>query len=163
MDRYTSDFFGLIQLNSIEDDYDAEFNYNGRIIELDLNIYKEQIPNIEQLKQIDKFLNELEKYEIEIREFISNDFKKNGISREYIEFYTDSFEDYELEKVIDKNHPNETAEEQLIKTVYIQRIGFYPNDNFYAIFDFHVNHEISDQILVIVLENDRSYDITWES
>ena len=65
--------------------------------------------------------------------------------------------------VVLKNNKTDTIEEQLLSKVYIRRIGFYPNDNRFAILDFHVNDEISDQILVVIIENNMSYDITWES
>lgn len=163
MKKYKSDFFGKIDLEKDEDYYDVEFKYENRIIELDLNIYLEEKPRIEQLIQIDNIIKNLNSLEKEIRNFIDSDFKADGISKEYIEFYTDEFEAYELDSLVDKANKEKTIEEQLLTKIYIRRIGFYPNDNQFAVFDFHVNDAISDQILVVIIENDMSYDITWES
>ena len=163
MKKYKSDFFGEIDLEKDEDYYDVEYKYENRIIELDLNIYLEEKPRIEQLIQIDNIIKNLSSLEKEIRKFIDSDFEADGISKEYVEFYTDEFEEYELDSLVDKENKEKTIEEQLLSKIYIRRIGFYPNDNQFAVFDFHVNHEISDQILVVIIENDMSYDIRWES
>jgi hypothetical protein len=43
MKTYTSKFFGQIDLNSDNEDYDSELTYKNQIIELDLNIYLEEL------------------------------------------------------------------------------------------------------------------------
>lgn len=163
MSKYKSKYFGEIDLDKDEDCYDVEFKYKNRIVEIDLNIYPEDKPEIQQLVTIENYINNLEKHEKEIRNFFDSDFKNEGISKEYIEHHAEEIEDYELESLIDKENKEKTIEEQLLSKVYIQRIGFYPNDNRFAILDFHLNYETSDQILVLIVENDMSYDITWES
>ena len=90
-------------------------------------------------------------------------FNNSGISREYIEYHTEEFDEQEIKLTLNEINKEKTIEEQLVSKIYIQRIGFYLNDNHFAIFDFYVNDEISDQILVVVIENDMSYNITWES
>lgn len=163
MNIYTSKFFGDIDLDADENCYDNELEFKNRIIELDLNIYPEDKPKVQQLVKIDDYLNNLSKHEKEIRQFIKSDFKTEGMSKEYIEYHVEEFDDNELKPLIDINNDRDTIEEQLLSKVYIRRIGFYPNDNRFAILDFHVNDKISDQILVIIVENDMGHDITWES
>jgi len=163
MEIYTSKFFGKIDLSLDENCYDAEFKYGNRVIELDLNIYPEDKPGIEQLVKIDTYLKNLEENEKELRKLIEADFKNDGMSKEYFEYHAEEFDEEELEPLIDRTNKEKTIEEQLLSKVYIQRIGFYPNDNRFAILDFYVNDEISDQILVLIVENDMNYNITWES
>jgi hypothetical protein len=123
----------------------------------------EEKPTVEQLVAIDNFLNNLERHERTIRSFIDSDFINGGVAKEYIEDAIEEDEDNQLTLLINKENKEKTIEEQLLTKIYIQRIGFYPNDNQYAIFDFYLNHEISNQILVVIIENDKSYSITWES
>ncbi len=163
MNKFSSNYFGEIDLGNIEEYYEAELSLENQVIDLDLNFYKKETVGIDQLIKVDQFLNDLKKYEEEIRRFIDRDFEDGGISLKYLESYTDAFEEDELETLIDEESEEKTAEQQLISKLYIRRIGVYPNDNHFAIFDFHVNHKVSDQILVIIVENDMNYYITWES
>lgn len=163
VNKYKSEFFGEIDFDKNSDFYSSELKHENRIIELDLNINEHEPPNSEQLQKIDDYLKNLKNSEIEIRKFIDSDFLTGGIAKEYFEYYTEVYEEYELENIIDNDDKEKSIEEQLLSKIYIRRIGFYPNDNIFAVFDFHVNHEISDQILVIVVKNDKKYGITWES
>ena len=163
MNKYNSEFFGEINFEKIEEYIEAELNYENKKIELDLNINKNELPNSIQLQKIDDFIKNIKGSEKEIRMFIDADFRNGGIAKEYFEYYAEEFEAYELDSLVDTANKEKSIEEQLLSKVYIQRIGFYPNDNVFAIFDFHVNHEISDQILVVIVENDMKYGVTWES
>ena len=163
MNSYKSIFFGIIELDKDENYIEVEFNHQNRIIEIDLNINIQDKPKPTQLTEIDNFLENLNKYEEEIRKILRSDFDNNGIAKEYIEFHIEDFEDSELEPLIDKNNQEETIAEQLMSRLYIRRIGFYPNDNSHIIFDFHINHEICDEILVVIVKSDMNYRVTWES
>lgn len=163
INKHKSDFFGEIDFDKNKDYYEAELAYKNRTVELDLNINKQELPNTEQLQNIDAFIKNLKNSEIEIRKYIDSDFLQGGISKEYFEHYTEEYEAYELDNLVEKNNKDKSIEEQLLSKIYIHRVGFYPNENVFAIFDFHVNHEISDQILVVVVENDMKLSITWES
>ncbi|TDT50531.1 uncharacterized protein DUF2004 [Maribacter spongiicola] len=163
MNKYMSNFFGEIDLSSDKKYHYSELNYKNREISIDLNIYIENKPNTEQLSKIDDFLDNLQSHEEELRKFIKSNFNNNGISKEYIEYHTEEFDDEELTPLINMSNKEMSIEEQLLSNIYISRIGFYPNDNRYIVLDFYVNDEISDQILVLIVENDMSYSITWES
>ncbi len=163
MNKYKSDFFGEIDFEKIKEYYEGKFFYENRKIELDLNMNRRALPTYEQLLKIDDFINNIKDFEKEARQFIDSDFKNGGIAKAYLEYYIEEFETYKLDSLIDKTNKEVSSEKQLLSKIYIQRIGFYPNDNVFAIFDFHVNHTISDQILVVIMENDTGYGITWES
>ncbi|MSS60775.1 DUF2004 domain-containing protein [Fusobacterium sp. FSA-380-WT-2B] len=48
--------------------------------------------------------------------------------------------------------------------IKLRRIGIYPEYEDYAIWDYILDDEISDEILVIVTDkNGEIVDITWES
>jgi len=163
MKHYTSDFFGKIDLNDEVEDYDAKLNHENRVVELDLNIYLEGKPSVEQLSEIGDFLKNIKKYETEIKDFFEADFNNGGMSKEFIEEHLEEDYQEELAYLIDENDKEKTPAEQLLSKIYLRRVGFYPNDYRFAIFDFYVNHEVSDQILVGIVENDKSYSLTWES
>lgn len=163
MKQYTSSFFGKVDLNSDTEDYDAKLNYENRVIELDLNICLEEKPNVEQLSEIDDFLKKLREQEVKIRAFIDADFKNKGETKDYIEEHLEEDYQEELAYLIDENDKKKTAAEQLLSKIYLHRVGFYPNHVQFAVFDFYVDHEVSDQILVVTIENDKSYSIAWES
>ena len=49
--------------------------------------------------------------------------------------------------------------------MYLRRIGFYPEkgENTFAIFDYTLNEELTDELLVIGVSKDKDISwITWE-
>lgn len=164
MNKYTSPFFGDINLDKVKEDYDAEFKYEDRTIELDINFENKAAAVVkDRLIEIDAFLNKLKKQETEIKAFIALDFKNEGVTKEYIEHHAEELDAAELDTLVDRTNKEQPIEEQLLSKLYLHRVGFYPDNNFSAILDFHITQEFSDEILVVVIENDSSYDITWES
>ncbi|MFK8102328.1 MAG: DUF2004 domain-containing protein [Saprospiraceae bacterium] len=162
MNTYTSPFFGEINLDKVKEDYDAEFQYDNRTLAIDINFENKGGAIKDRLTEIDAFLKNLAKYETEISAFINLDFKNEGVTKEYIKHHAEELDAAELDALVDRGNKELSIEEQLLSKLYIHSVGFYPDNNFSAILDCRINHKVSDEILVVVIENDSSYDITWE-
>ena len=77
---------------------------------------------------------------------------------------------YEENGTLDSCDKNLPIDRQILSALKLNRIGIYPeyenieDEEYYAIWDYILDDEISDQILVIVTDkNGEIVDITWES
>lgn len=166
MNKYYSKLFGEIDLNNVKEYYEATQLVDKKEIEFDLNIVGAKTIEKELLELVDEFIQRIETHIDLASTLIYVDFLREGISKEFIEFYTEDLDDYEgLNALINYKDQSKSIEEQLLEKLVINRIGFYPEkeDDIFAVLDFCFDPEISNQILVFIFHNDMTNRITWES
>lgn len=163
MDIYHSPTFGNINLDQLENCYEAEVELDGRVVSLDMNFtsVKTTTPLV---RVVDDFLAELPQYVQKARQAMEEDFINDGQTKEHIEFHLDEIED-EIAVLIENANQTLTKEEQVLSVIYLKRVGFYPEneDNVLAIFDHTISEELSDELIVVGFAKDLSMHITWES
>ena len=112
----------------------------------------------------DEYISKLSIYKEKIEEKLNEDFDDWGLTKEWIDWHIEGFDKKDIEKLtegVDKNLP---IDEKLFSVINLERVGIYPEYEDYAIWDFMLDNEFSDQILVVVTDNKGEIvDITWES
>lgn len=154
-------FFGEIDIN--KDYYETTIHLKDRDIQLDLNL-EEVVGKKDWILEYDEYISKLSTYEEKIEEKLNEDFDDWGLTKEWIDWHIEGFDKKDIEKLtegVDKNLP---IDEKLFRVINLVRIGIYPGYEDYAIWDFMLENEFSDQILVVVTDNKGEIvDITWES
>ena len=139
-------FFGEIDIN--KDYYETTIHLKDRDIQLDLNL-EEVIGKKDWILEYDEYISKLSIYKEKIEEKLNENFDDWGLTKE------------KLTEGVDKNLP---IDEKLFSVINLERVGIYPGYEDYAIWDFMLDNEFSDQILVVVTDNKGEIvDITWES
>jgi hypothetical protein len=158
--------FGSIDINQLEEYYSAKTEFNGQTIHLDLNFENKSISE-EQGDGIKKFLDNILAYDLLNKIVIEKDFKDEGESLEYINFYFDELDEEELSGIIDLGNQDEPKEKLLLNKLRLIRVGLYPDfSEYYGIFDYSIdiNGEPCNQLLVVKTDSNGELDhITWES
>ena len=164
MNTYLSTTFGNLNLDALDTYYEAEIVHDGKSVELDLNFEQTQIEK-EAVIRVDDYLAGLEMYEQKVRQWLRKDFASDGWSKEYIEYHLDVLEDRELKKLLWYAVPLHDPSLQLFSLVHLDRLGFYPEigDAIFAIFDYVLDKDLTDLILVVGIRKDGTYFITMES
>ena len=165
---YHSKFFGEINLKPLKNEwwtYDAEVDLYNNKIGLDLNTVSSKSINPELINKVDSFLEDLENQEHKIRSFLKKDFENSGIAKEFIDIYIEFYEGEFIEPLIKNSDRSLSIKERLYSIIYLHRIGFYPeeDDDVFAVFDYTIGRDITDQLLVVNVLNNMSYSITIES
>lgn len=153
----TLPYFGELDL---EDDFfevDIELNEKELSISID---FEGETPKKKQLQEVEQFLKSLLDIDKRAKEAIIADYENNsGFVYDYIDSFYDSLEgsgDYD--DFIDKTDTEKTPDEQLLAQLYVNNIGIYPNGNTYSVFDYIIDDEQTDDILVVYVTGDGEID-----
>ena len=161
-------YFKNVDFNS--DYLETTIEFQNREIQLDINSDAVLGEN-NWVKEYEEYISKLETFKEKIDKEIIKDFESNGVTKEWIDFHSEELiESIEEEEILDNCDKNLPIDRQILSAIKLNRIGIYPKyeningEEYYAIWDYILDDEISDEILVIVTDKDGEIiDITWES
>lgn len=155
-------YFKNVDFNT--DYLETTIEFQNREIQLDINTDAVLGEN-NWVKEYEEYISKLEIFKEKIDKKIIEDFENNGITKEWVDFHLEELgEVIEEEGLLKECDKKLSLDRQVLSIIKLRRIGIYPEYEGYAIWDFILDDEISDEILVIVTDkNGEIVDITWES
>ncbi len=164
MNNYKLPYFENIDLDSIEDYYSVDIEFQGYTIQLDLNFEKDSSDK-SSIDLVNGFIENLADYSTKAHNAIINDFKTDETVREYIEHHLEDIDIDELDILLIDTDKTLSTEEQLMSKFRLERVGFYPEDeNDFAIFDYTIGRHVTNYLIVIKFDSNGSIvDLTMES
>jgi hypothetical protein len=160
--------FGQINLDALNEEYRSELEINGKIITLDINFAK---ANIEKsaMDTIKFFIENIDTFDKQNNGYIKSDYEdENGDTvKEYVTFHTEELGDEFLQQ-IDITSDQTDKEQQFLKKLHLTRVGLYPDGKYnasnFAVFDYTVSKDLTDQLIVINTDEKGNLDhLSWES
>ncbi len=157
-------FFGTITLSNARDYEVDNVKINDNNVSIDLNFELEKI-NPKSLKSVRNILENLESIDRQNQNEFRNYISEDGMVREYFNFYIEGYDSQQLNDYLNNTDQNLPIELRLLNATKLKRVGIYPDSpSFFAVLDYKVFEEYSDQILVVVLnEKGKIEKITVES
>jgi hypothetical protein len=163
---YELPYFGQVDLTNLEDDYRVVSEISKSDIRLDLN-FKNKIIAPLKADSIKAFLQNIETLDKQNKVIIEDDFKKEGETSNYINFYLEELEEEELIRVAGVG---EGLAVRLLDKLKLIRVGCYPDNKYgtayFGVFDYSIDidGEPCEQLLVIKTdEHGNLMEVTWES
>lgn len=155
-------YFKNINFNS--DYLETTIEFQNREIQLDINTDAVLGEN-NWVKEYEEYISKLETFKEKIDKEIIKDFENDGVTKEWVDFHSEELiESIEENGTLDNCDKNLPIDRQILSALKLNRIGIYPEYEDYAVWDYILDDEISDEILVIVTDkNGEIVDITWES
>lgn len=155
-------YFKNVDFNS--DYLETIIELQNREIQLDINTDAVLGEN-NWVKEYEEYISKLEIFKEKIDKEIIKDFENDGITKEWVDFHSEELiESIEENGTLDNCDKNLPIDRQILSALKLNRIGIYPEYEDYAVWDYILDDEISDEILVIVTDkNGEIVDITWES
>jgi Protein of unknown function (DUF2004) len=142
-------YFGVIDPQNLSECYETDIRIDEQLLELDLN-FESLSAGLLELNQIKFFLELLSDNTKLAKKYLHNLGKDDELVVDYFECHQDLTDDYELRLEVG--------------TLVLKRVGIYPSDKWYAIFDFTFPDNLSDRFLAVLLNQDGSLlDVTHES
>jgi Protein of unknown function (DUF2004) len=166
MDLHSTKYFGEIDLDNVEEYYEIELELDNRTVELTINISTaNRTIDKESINKIEDYIANLQTNEKDIRSFILEDFKEKGESKNYIDFQIEGQEKEDIADLISNADKKLNKREKLLSVLYLLRIGFYPEteDKVFAVYDYTIDDDLTDDLLVVILYKDNTARITIES
>jgi len=151
MANYSLPYFGIIDPNNLEDYYDVEIDLNGREIQVDLNFESKTIDTT-ILDSVKRFIDNISEFDNKNKTHIDQDYRNEDCDtvREYVGYCIEECSKDELSEFIDYTSKTASPKAQLMKSLQLVRVGFYPDsEDSFAIFDYSINPEITNQLVVI--------------
>ncbi|WP_027129147.1 DUF2004 domain-containing protein [Fusobacterium perfoetens] len=155
-------YFKNVDFNT--DYLETRIEFQNREIELDINT-DVVLGKDSWVKEYEEYISKLEVFKEKIDKEIIKDFENDGITKEWVDFHLEELgEAIEEERLLERCDKKLSLDRQVLSIIKLRRIGIYPEYEDYAIWDYILDDEISDEILVIVTDkNGEIVDITWES
>jgi len=157
-------FFGTITLSNARDYEVDNIKINDNNVSIDLNFEGDKI-SPKSLKNVRNILTSIADIEKKIKNEILQYINEEGIVNFYYKYHIEEIDAQILNDYLRDTDQNLTTELQLLSKTKLKRIGFYPDSpKSFAVFDYRVLSEFSDQILVVVLDKNGGIErITMES
>ena len=136
---------------------------DGKEVELDLNC-EEVIGSTDWIPEYEKYVVQLERIKKDILQYINNNFIEEGLTKEWITFHLEEIDEEYIDALLKNAEQFLNKEEQVLSLLRLRRIGLYPEYEGYAIWDFVLDDEVSDEILTLQTDiNGNILNIAWES
>ncbi len=166
MKYYELPYFGKVDLNKLEDAYDAEMELEEQEISLSIFFDSTSISEV-VLGDLENFLQNIEESNNASLEYILNNFNsESSITKDFIKYFIENLED-EIADMIDFESTIKSPENQLLENLQLTNIAIYPESNSeFAVLDYaiEIEDELSDDLLVVILDKSgKLIRITWES
>jgi hypothetical protein len=157
-------YFKDINLKNLDGYYDAEVEFNGKPLDIDLNFDNTEIES-QRLECVRSYLMNLPDVYHAAFKAIYRDLEEGEDTIEFLDFQREDLGDevlQELTKNADKSQP---LERQILSQLTLQRIGFYPEiEEEFATLDFTIGADISNYLLVLKMDSKQQLrEITIES
>ena len=156
-------YFKEIDISMLKDYYEVDIEFEEKKLQIDLNFEKESIVE-KEMNPVVSILENLNEAILKILNYIQLDFKNGDEVNEFINFHLEELSEEELKGLFTSANSILSKEEQFLSVIRLKRIGLYPEEEIFAIFDFSIDDEVSQYLLVVKVNAQIELDhITMES
>lgn len=156
-------YFGEVEINSPQETNEVKVTIDSHQIELDLNFY-DGVPEYDWVAEYENYTKGLKQYKADVEAAIRSDYEDGGDVKVYMDFHLEELDASIIDKVLASTDASKPKEERLLSTLKLVRIGFYPGEENYAVWDYSIGREIADMLVVVNTDNTGKINyVTWES
>ncbi len=156
-------YFGEVEINSPQETTEGKVTIDNHPIELDLNFY-DDVPEHNWVTEYEDYIKDLEQHKADVEAAIRVDYENGGDVKEYVDFHLQELDASVIDKALAGTDASKPKEERLLSALKLVRIGFYPSEENYAVWDYTIGREVADMVVVINTDNTGKINyVTWES
>jgi hypothetical protein len=156
-------YFGEIEINSPQETTGGMVTIDNHQIRLDLNFY-DGVPEHDWVAEYESYIKNLKQHKTKVEAAIRSDYEDGGDVKEYVDFHLEELDASIIDKVLVGTDASKSKEERLLTALKLKRIGFYPGNENYAVWDYTIGREIADMVVVINTDKTGKINyVTWES
>jgi len=168
MTEKTLPHFGKLEIENLEEYYNVDIEFNGKEIQIDLNFENKKI-NTVTFDKIKDFIENIAEFDRQNQGYIKSDFddENEDTVKEYVTFHVEELGNEFLEQ-INISSDDTDKEKTFLTKLHLTRVGLYPdgkyNTSYFAVFDYSINKELTDQLIVVKTDENGNLDhLNWES
>lgn len=128
-----------------------------------MNFY-DGVPEYDWVAEYENYTKDLKQYKADVEAAIRSDYEDGGDVKEYIDFHLEELDASIIDKVLASTDASKPKAERLLSALKLVRIGFYPGEENYAVWDYTIGRDVADMVVVINTDNTGKINyVTWES
>ncbi len=155
--------FGTINSDTFQQSYETRITLDGHDVSLDLNFYTVSPDSAGWTAEYENYAALLPDHKRNVEAAIAEDFQKGGETRKYIDFHLKEMPPALLERLMQSADSSLPDDERLLSLLKLKRIGFYPGDRLYAVWDYTPGWQFTDQLIVGNTDNEGKVKyVSWE-
>ncbi len=156
-------YFGEVEINSPQEYNEGQIVIDNRQIKLDLNFY-DGVPEYDWVAEYENYIKDLEQHKADVEAAIRADYEDGGDVKEYVDFHLEELDASIIDIVLVGTDASKSKEERLLTALKLKRIGFYPGNENYAVWDYTIGREITDLLVVVNTDSTGKINyVTWEN
>lgn len=156
-------YFGEVEISSPLETTEGTVAIDNHQIELDLNFH-DGVPKHDWVEEYENYIKDLQQHKTDVEAAIRADYEDGGDVKEYADFHLEELDASVIEKVLAGTDASKSKEERLLSVLKLVRIGFYPGDENYAVWDYTIGREVTDFLVVVNTDNTGKINyVTWEN
>lgn len=156
-------YFGEVEINSPQEYNEGQIVIDNRQIKLDLNFY-DGVPEYDWVAEYENYIKDLEQHKADVEAAIRADYEDGGDVKEYVDFHLEELDASIIDKVLVGTDASKSKEERSLTALKLKRIGFYPGNENYAVWDYTIGREITDLLVVVNTDSTGKINyVTWEN
>lgn len=156
-------YFGEVEINSPQEYNEGQIVIDNRQIKLDLNFY-DGVPEYDWVAEYENYIKDLEQHKADVEAAIRADYEDGSDVKEYVDFHLEELDASIIDKVLVGTDASKSKEERLLTALKLKRIGFYPGNENYAVWDYTIGREITDLLVVVNTDSTGKINyVTWEN
>ncbi len=142
--------FGIINIESLDEYYEAEVDFNNTTIQVDLNFEDKSITD-ERMDVLKQFIENLRIHDINNKKIIKKDFESSNEDsvKDYIKDHLNELPLDDIEDLVGANTKSADRPEQLLKKLHLVRVGLYPHSKEFAVFDYSIGKELTNYVVAV--------------
>lgn len=166
MTNFSMPHFGQLNLESLQEYYSTEIEFNKTTVGIDLNFESKTI-DLEAMMAAKTIIEKLSELDQQNKARIDRDYNdKDGDSaRFYLDFHLEEIGEQELITLFGLSGETTELQKQLLDKIHLVRVGLYPDsEEIFAVFDYSLGREVTNYLIVVNLDKEGELDyITVES
>ncbi len=156
MNNYQIPGFAAIDLDNLNDYYNAHISFQEHDVQLDIT-FDEYTVDRQKLETIATFVTQLDSFHQKAVAAMQQEYLSGTVVQSYIDKHRDLFAKQQTTENTPASREDEAA--QLIAKLYLKRIGFYPeNESEFAIFDYTIEKDETRYLVVVNFKKDGTID-----
>lgn len=152
MSKKNLTYFGEVEINSPEEYIEGKVLIDNRLVKLDLNFY-DGVPKRNWVEEYEEYILHFLQHKKNVETAFMTDYEDGEETKEYVDFHLEELDSSEIDKILENTNASKSKEERLLSALQLVRVGFYPGGENYAVWDYTIGRDITDQLVVVNTDN----------
>ena len=149
MSKKNLTYFGEVEINSPEEYIEGKVLIDNRLVKLDLNFYD----GVPKRNWVEEYILHFLQHKKNVETAFMTDYEDGEETKEYVDFHLEELDSSEIDKILENTNASKSKEERLLSALQLVRVGFYPGGENYAVWDYTIGRDITDQLVVVNTDN----------